>query len=142
MSGALGIFALVLAALALLWLPRPLTVRMPGAPGPEGEAGSSAAPDGILTALARRLRRRDDPAEAGEWVDWIRQLAALIRAGQSPTAAFAVSARTAAQAPVPSRAVARQERLCRAVSAAAALGRSPSETLLAEAAARDRKSVV
>ncbi len=138
MSGALGIFALVLAALALLWLPRPLTVRMPGAPGPEGEAGSSAAPDGILTALARRLRRRDDPAEAGEWVDWIRQLAALIRAGQSPTAAFAVSARTAAQAPVPSRAVARQERLCRAVSAAAALGRSPSETLLAEAAASGR----
>lgn len=139
MSGVLAVFALVLTALVALWLPHPLPARTRAG---FGEGLQDAAPPdraaGLVRSLGRRLRRQEASAEAGEWVDWIRQLAALIRAGQSPAAAFGISAQTASQAPVPRRAVMRQERLCRAVTAAAALGRSPSESLRAEVAAAGR----
>lgn len=140
MIPALQVLVLILAALALLWLTRAAPsrvidalaagpVRVAGTPvGPP--AGARAAGHGRLDrarGIIRRARRaRSEPAE---WVDWIRQLAALVRAGQSPASIFALSAETAAEAPAPGPALRRQEEVCRAVAAGAGIGRSPSASL-------------
>lgn len=137
MSAFAAICALLLGAAVLLWLPRQLPAHL-------GVLGSAAAAEPVpaeatgIESLLRRLRRRDAAAEAGEWVDWIRQLAALVRAGQTPSAVFSVSAQTAAQAVAPSRSIRAQERISRSVAAAASLGRGPGETLRAQAAAAGR----
>lgn len=137
MSAFAAICALLLGAAVLLWLPRQLPAHL-------GVLGSAAAAEPVpaeatgIESLLRLLRRRDAAAEAGEWVDWIRQLAALVRAGQTPSAVFSVSAQTAAQAVAPSRSIRAQERISRSVAAAASLGRGPGETLRAQAAAAGR----
>lgn len=137
MSALAAIFALVLGAAVLLWLPRQLPADL-GILGSPAAAEPVPAQAGGLESLLRRLRRRDASAEAGEWVDWIRQLAALVRAGQTPSAVFAVSAQTAAQAVAPSRSIRAQEQISRSAAAAASLGRGPGETLRAQAAAAGR----
>ena len=137
MSAFAAICALLLGAAVLLWLPRQLPAHL-------GVLGSAAAAEPVpaeatgIDFLLRRLRRRDAAAEASEWVDWIRQLAALVRAGQTPSAVFSVSAQTAAQAVAPSGSIRAQERISRSVAAAASLGRGPGETLRAQAAAAGR----
>lgn len=134
MSALVAICALVLGAAVMLWLPRQLPVHLDAISG-AATAGSGPAEASRLESLLRRLRRRDAAAEAGEWVDWIRQLAALVRAGQPPSAVFAVSAQTAAEAVAPSRSIRAQERISRAAAAATALGRGPAETLRGQASA-------
>ena len=137
MSALVAICALVLGAAVMLWLPRQLPVHL-GSLGSTATAEPGPAEASRLESLLRRLRRRDAAAEAGEWVDWIRQLAALVRAGQPPSAVFAVSAQTAAQAVAPSRSIRAQEQISRSAAAAASLGRGPGETLRAQAAAAGR----
>lgn len=132
MSALVAISILVLGAATVLWLPRQLPAHAGGLLGAAPVDSASAQTSGVK-ALLRRLRPRHGAAEAGEWVDWIRQLAALVRAGQSSTAIFAVSAQTAAQAVAPSRSIRDQEQISRSVAAAAALGRGPAETLRAQA---------
>lgn len=155
MSAAMLIFLLLLAGLMILWLPggpgrtqRGSRLAMASAAAEHAGSRSTSASDDdgeisaaeqrpvdgpvarLMSVLTRGRRRR---AEAGEWVDWVRQLAALVRAGQSAAAVFAVSARTAAEAPAPSAAVLQQEQVSRAVARGAALGRSPAQTLRQEA---------
>lgn len=137
MSALLAIAVLTAGGLAVLWLPSPLPAHA-GSDLRSAGAMPVEAPGTALRGLGRRLRRRRAAAEAAEWVEWIRQLAALIRAGQSAAAAFAVSAQTSAQAVAPSPSIARQEQICRTAAAASGLGRSPSASLLSEAAALGR----
>lgn len=138
MSPTLQIFVLLFAALALLWLPRTAPTRLAGAaearartnPASTRRRDRAAEDDGGPGRLRRLIRRvRGSCSEPAEWVDWVRQLAALVRAGQSPASVFAISAATAAEAPAPSPALRRQEEVCRAVSAAAGIGRSPAASL-------------
>lgn len=91
----------------------------------ENVAGSRG---GLLLRQVRR-HRRNVAAEAAEWVVWMRQLAALLQVGRTPSSAFEVAAESLAESPDPTPTGRRLEDVCRTVARGATVGRAPSQTM-------------
>lgn len=101
-----------------------------GGPAHRVRAAARREPDGTRSRPWRARLCRDATAEAAEWIALLRRLAALLRAGRSPAAAFEGGAGGAG--PRRRTATARHvDQVCLSVAAAARLGLSTSGALAA-----------